>query len=71
MAAHGRRVAYDHGKRLVEAHSPTEGRLALKLAIEVEEATVCRDAWCSGYVEGLRDALREFEGRWNLSRLDQ
>jgi hypothetical protein len=71
MAAHGRRVGYAQGKRLVEAHSPAEGRLALKLAIEVEEATVCRDAWCGDYLEGLRDALREFDGRSRLDRLGQ
>ena len=71
MAAHGRRVGHDQGKRLVEDHSPREGRLALRLAIEVEESTVCHDAWCGGYIEGLRDALREFEGRSNLGRLDQ
>jgi hypothetical protein len=71
MAADGRRVGHDQGKRLVEAYSPAEGRIALRLAIEAEEAGVCRDAWCGGYVEGLHDALREFEGKWNLSRLDQ
>jgi hypothetical protein len=71
MALHGRRVGHEQGKRLVEAHRPAEGRLALLLAIEVEEATTCRDAWGDGYIEGLRDALREFEGRSNLSRLDQ
>jgi hypothetical protein len=67
MAAHGRRVGYDQGKRLVKA----EGRRALLLAIEVEKTTVSHDAWCSAYVEGLRDALREFDGRLKLSRLDQ
>jgi hypothetical protein len=71
MAAHGRRLGHDQGKRLVEAHGPIEGRLALKLAIGIEEGSPPRDAWCAGYIEGLRDALREFDGRRNLRRLDQ
>jgi hypothetical protein len=69
MTAHGRRVGHDAGKRLVKADRPTEGRLALLLAIEVEESASPRDAWCAGYVEGLHDALREHEGKSSLSRL--
>ena len=71
MAAHGRRIGHEQGKRLVVALSLDDGRRALRLAIEREVTTVCRDAWCFGYSEGLHDALREFEGRWNLGRLDQ
>jgi hypothetical protein len=71
MAAHGRRIGHEQGKRLVVALSLDAGRRALRLAIEAEETTMCHDAWCGGYIEGLHDALREFEGRWNLSRLDQ
>jgi hypothetical protein len=67
MAAHGRRVGYDQGKRLAKA----EGRRALLRAIEAEGKTVPPDVWCSGYVEGLHDALREFDARSNLSLLDQ
>ena len=69
MAEHGRRIGRGQGKRLVEDHGP-DGELALRLAIEVEEKTVCHDAWSNGYIEGLHDALRECEGRRNLSVLD-
>ena len=69
MAAHGRRVGREQGKRLAKAHHG--GLVALRVAIEVEDQAVCRDAWCSGYVEGLHDALREAEGRQNLRRLDR
>jgi hypothetical protein len=70
MAADGRRVGHLHGKRYLEVLAVDGAREALKRAIEAEE-TSCRDPWCNGYVEGLRDSLAELEGRSNLSRLDR
>jgi hypothetical protein len=69
MAADGRRVGRLHGKRYVELLANGEARKALKRAIEAEK-TPCHDAWGNGYVEGLRDALREFDARSNLGLLD-
>lgn len=71
MAAHGRRVGYDQGKRLLKDHGPAEGLLALRFAIEAEEKTQPHDAWGSGYIEGLRDARRESEAKSCLRRLEE
>ena len=70
MAADGRRVGRLHGKRYAELLTDGEARKALQTAINAGEVE-CHDPWGNGYVEGLRDALREFEGRRNLGRLDQ
>ena len=69
MAADGRRVGRLHGKRYAELLSDEETREGLWRAIKAEGID-CHDVWGNGYVEGLRDALREFEGRQHLSRLD-
>ena len=71
MTADGRRVGRQQGKRLAAAHGPRDGGLALRLAIQIEERTMCHDSWGVGYIEGLRCALREFEGRKCLRYLDQ
>jgi hypothetical protein len=70
MAADGRRVGRLHGKRYAELLTDSETRKALRKAINAE-GTDCHDAWGNGYVDGLRDALREFEARQNLGLLDQ
>jgi hypothetical protein len=70
MAADGRRVGRLHGKRYAALLTDSEVQEALRRAIDAE-GTACNDAWGNGFVEGLRDTLREFEGRQNLSRLDQ
>jgi hypothetical protein len=68
MAADGRHVGRLHGKRYVELLTNGAAREALHRAISVEKVG-CQDTWGNGYVEGLRDTLRELEGKSNLSRL--
>lgn len=68
MADDGRRVGRLHGKRYVELLANSEAMAALKRVIAAEVTT--HDAWGTGYVTGLRDALRELEGRENLSLLE-
>jgi hypothetical protein len=69
MAVDGRRVGRIHGKRHIELLVHDEARQALWQAITAEQAG-CHDAWGTGYVEGLRDTLREQEGKRSLARLD-
>lgn len=70
MAADGRRVGRLQAKRYVELLADAEARAALVRAIKAEP-TPCRDAWGNGFVDGLRDGLREFDARSNLGLLGQ
>jgi hypothetical protein len=69
MTADGRRVGRLHGKRHAEVLANGEARRALSRAISAE-GVIRRDAWGSGYVEGLRDALSEPDDKASLGRLE-